>query len=213
MELYAVDCTLISPGVNVDYRIVKINQYLATSSVSLKEWRLLSSKSTVSLFTSCTKKVKFTLEISGDERFTIQNLKILEVVFDSLLHMLITSVLKVLAGTTWSIIKKIIVRRYKAIGRSFLNYAALVWTLFLCDTKWWGLQKAENNAYRITTGCVMMTNVDHLQEESGILLVRQHNMLLTRLFLMASHQHILMEDHFPDASGRISAPIIQTFRT
>ena len=61
----------------------------------------------------------------------------------------------------------------------------------------------QNNTLRIATGCVKMTNIDHLHEESQMLSVRKHNELLMKQYLIAcylpSHPnyHIVMNNPTP----------------
>ena len=83
--------------------------------------------------------------------------------------------------------KETIIATYKAVGRSLLNYAAPIWTSFLSDTQWRALQTTQNNVLRIATGCVKMTSIDHLHQESCMLIVRKHNELLTKQYLIACY--------------------------
>ena len=83
--------------------------------------------------------------------------------------------------------KETIVTIYKAIARSLLNYAATTWTSFLSDTQWRELKTSQNNALRIATGCVKMTNIDHLHEKTSMLTIKEHNKFLTKQYLIAFH--------------------------
>ena len=74
---------------------------------------------------------------------------------------------------------------YKAIGRSILNYAASVWTSFLSATKWRKLKTMENKALMIANGCMRMTNIKHLHEETKVLRVRAHNTFFKLLHVQA----------------------------
>ena len=76
---------------------------------------------------------------------------------------------------------------YKAIGRSVLNYGAPVWTPSLSATNWSGLQRAQNNALRVATGCIKLTQVSHLHQETNILPVKEHSDMLTNQFLLSMH--------------------------
>ena len=55
------------------------------------------------------------------------------------------------------------------------------------DSNWSRLQRAINNALRITTGCLKMAVVIELHQEARVLQVRQHNELISQLFAMACH--------------------------
>ena len=91
-------------------------------------------------------------------------------------------VLKALADTTWGMDKETIITIYKAIGRS--------------------LQFGPHSCV-IHNGCVKMTNIKHLHEESQMLSMRKHNELLTKQYLIAcylqSHpnHHIVMNNPTP----------------
>ena len=83
--------------------------------------------------------------MEGNIIHTVYNPKIHGVTYDNLLHfaaqatninakvMIRNNLLKALASTTWGIDKKTIITIYKAIERSFLDYAAPIWTSFLSD--------------------------------------------------------------------------------
>ena len=60
------------------------------------------------------------------------------------------------------------------------------------DTNWSWLQRAQNTALRIVTGCLKMADVAELHHEARGLPVRQHNELLSQQFAIACHlpQHI-----------------------
>ena len=64
------------------------------------------------------------------------------------------NVLKALAGSTWGCDKETLLTTYQAIGRSILSYCCPVWTPSLTDTNWSRLQRAQNSALRINTGCL-----------------------------------------------------------
>ena len=60
-----------------------------------------------------------------------------------------------------------------------------------------------NNALLITPGCVKISSINHLHEESQILSVKQHNKLLAKQYLTACYLHshpnhnIAMDDPTP----------------
>ena len=84
--------------------------------------------------------------------------------------------------TRETVTKEIIVNTYKAIGKSVVNYAAPVWTQSLSDTNWKELNVAQNAALRVATGCVLMSATTHLNQETNILPVKEHNEMLTNQF-------------------------------
>ena len=72
---------------------------------------------------------------------------------------------------------------YKAVGRSFINYAAPVWSPNLHDTNYRKIQYTQNEALRIATGCHNISSVDHLHTEAEMLKVREHSELLSAQYL------------------------------
>ena len=74
----------------------------------------------------------------------------------------------------------------KATGRAIINYAAPVWSPGLADSHWQKIQRCQNSALRIATGCTRMTMEDDLHNETKILPVRDHCQLLSAQHLLAS---------------------------
>ena len=95
--------------------------------------------------------------------------------------------LKALVGSTWGCVKKTLLTTYHAIGRSIFSYSCPIWTPSLRDTNWSRLQRAQNSALRIATGCHKMADVAELHQEARELLVRQQNELIFRQFAMSCH--------------------------
>ena len=102
------------------------------------------------------------------------------------------NVLNALAGSTWRFDKETLLTTYQAIGRSILSYYCPVRTPSLMDTNWSWLQRAQNTALRIVTGCLKMADVAELYQEARGLPVRQHNKLIFQQFAIACHlpQHL-----------------------
>ena len=57
------------------------------------------------------------------------------------------NILKALVETSWGQQKETLLMTYKAVGRSIINYAALVWS-----TNYRNIQYTQNEALRIATG-------------------------------------------------------------
>ena len=76
------------------------------------------------------------------------------------------NVLKKLDGTTWGYPNETSTNTYKAIGSSVLNYASPIWTPTLSYTNWQHLQIKQNNAMRTIIGCVKMSDITHLLDET-----------------------------------------------
>ena len=69
---------------------------------------------------------------------------------------------------------------YKAVGRSIIYYAALVWSTNLRDIN---IQHTQNEALGIATGRHKMSSVDHLHIEADIRKERAHSELLSAQYL------------------------------
>ena len=102
------------------------------------------------------------------------------------------NVLEALVDSTWGCDKETLLTTYQAISRSILSYCSLVWTPSPMDTNWCRLQRAQNYALRISTGCPKMAYVAELHQEAWELPVGQHNKLISQQFAMACHlpQHL-----------------------
>ena len=98
-----------------------------------------------------------------------------------------TSCFKALAGSTWGSDKQTLLTTYQAIGRLIRSYCCPVWTPSRRDNKWIRLQRAQNSALRITTGCLEMADVAEMHQESRELPVRHINELIFQQFAMACH--------------------------
>ncbi|XP_037811763.1 uncharacterized protein LOC119603706 [Lucilia sericata] len=201
---YADDCTIMTTGHNIDELCVLVNGYLHEihQFFTARNLQLSPAKSSTTLFTTWTKEVNLNLGIvvDGVQIPTVHHPKILGVTFDSLFtspahataitHKLRSrnKVLKALAGSTWGMDKETLLATYKTIGRSVVNYAAPVWSPSLSDTQWRNIQSCQNAALRTVTGCLQITTEHHLHEETKILPVKEHNVMLTKQFLLGCHR-------------------------
>ena len=163
---------------NITHYLTFLMDFCRNSNLRLSGHKLL-----LSLFTIWMKEVRRTLNVNAEDNIilTIRYQRILGITFDNLLHFAAhatdinanmrrrNKVLKELAGTAWGMDKETIVTTYKAIERSLLNYVAPIWISFLTDTQWRAVQTSQNNALRKATGCVKMTSIDHLHEETSML--------------------------------------------
>ena len=89
------------------------------------------------------------------------------------------NVLKALAGSTWGCDKETLLTTYQAIGRSIFSYCCPVWVPSHRDTNWCRIQRAQNSALRITTGCHKRVDVAELHQEARELPVRRQNELIS----------------------------------
>ncbi|XP_037819861.1 uncharacterized protein LOC119609216 [Lucilia sericata] len=201
---YADDCSILATGNSIDDLCGLINSYLCdlSSFFHLRNLKISPTKSSATLFTTWTKEVGLELDVivDGEKIPTVNHPKILGVTFDSLLmssaHTTAicnkmrsrNKVLKSLAGSTWGMDKETLLTTYQTIGRSVVNYAAPVWTPRVSDTQWKKLQSCQNAALRTVTGCIQMTCEEHLHDETKMLSVKEHNIMLSKQFLLGCHR-------------------------
>ena len=88
------------------------------------------------------------------------------------------SILKALAGTTWGQHKETLIVTFKAGIRSLFTYVAPIWFPNAADSNLQKLQRVQNQALRISTGCVRATSESHLHTETKVLPVKEHLSLL-----------------------------------
>ena len=201
---YADDCTSYASGPSIVPICEKLNCYLTTLHEWLEEHDLELSlgKSTVTVFTTFSQEVSMSLPIKIGQHTvpTTKNPKILGVSLDSLhtfnAHSNNTlnkirkrnSVTKALPGSGWGKKKELLTTTYKAISRYVVIYTAPIWTPALRDTHWSKLQAAQNSSLRVITGCTKMTRIDELHRETKLLPVKEHNTMLSKQFLLQTHQ-------------------------
>ena len=223
---YANNCTSYASGPTIPPICEKLNSYLTT----LYEWlekldlQLSPGKSTATDFTTFSQEVSMSLPIKIGQHTvpTTKNPKILGVTLDSLhtfnAHSNNTlnrirkrnSLLKALAGSSWGKDKEILTTTYKAISRSVVNYVAPIWTTALRHTLWSKLQAVQNSSLRVITGCTKMTHIDELHRETKLLPVKEHNTMLSRQFLLQTHQtnHPNRQGNHTDPPQRIMKPTL-----
>jgi hypothetical protein len=196
---YADDISIMSTGPRINELEDRINPYLGDVAQFLTARKLVIStaKSTVSLFTPHNKEYHHhpNILINGTQLPLEARPKILGVTFDTAFTFAphcqgIASrvrkkncILRALTGTSWGQQKETLVATYKALGRSLINYAAPVWTPVASNASFGQLQRAQNGALRTATGCVAMTGVDHLHQETSVLPVKDHSVLLSAQYL------------------------------
>jgi len=73
---------------------------------------------------------------------------------------------------------------YKALILPVMSYAAPIWFPNASVTNIGRLQRVQNEALRIITGCHKMSNISHLHAECKIMLVREHLRMLCAQFLV-----------------------------
>ena len=96
------------------------------------------------------------------------------------------NVFKALARSSWGQDKETLTITYKLVVHSTLEYAGPFWTPIISKTSWADLQKVQNQALRVATGCYLKSHVDHLHQETKVLPLQEHSSLLTKQFLASS---------------------------
>ena len=145
-------------------------------------------KSLATLFTPWTSQVNAEPQtyINNIPVPTIKRPKILGVTFDPLFtftpHVTEIAgrassrfqVLKALTGTSWGQDKETILLTFKAIIKPVLSYAAPIWFPVACQSNIDKLQRIQNQALQIATGCIFKSNIQHLHSESEVLPLSDH---------------------------------------
>ena len=75
------------------------------------------------------------------------------------------NLLKALAGTSWELEKETLLMIYKAVGRSIINYAALICSPNLHDANYRKIQYTQKEALRISTSCHNMSSITYTQKQ------------------------------------------------
>ena len=215
---YADDSNVLNSGKKLEPICAELNTYLATltSWFKTRNLSLSAPKSSATVFTTFGNEMSRVLpiEIDGTVVPTVKTPKILGVTYDNLMTFSHhakqlkdrvakrTNVLKSLAGTSWGKDKEVLLTTHKAISGSIINYCAPIWTPPLSETSWSGLQAEQNAALRVTTGCVKMSQVSHLHNETKMMPVREHCDMLSKQFLLATRK----PDHPNHQSTQLTPP-------
>lgn len=170
-----------------------------TEFLESRDLMVSPEKSTATLFTPDTHEFKVdpTVFIKGVAVPVERRPKLLGVTFDTMYcfgpHIEKTvnkvksklNILKSLTGTDWGQNKEIMLTTYKAICRSNLEYGSHIWSPIITPTNWDKLQRLQNCALRIATGCLQMSSIDHLHQESKVLQVKEHCTMIRKQYLAA----------------------------
>ena len=200
---YADDISIYIQGTNVITLSSTVNKYLNTLAAYLEERNLIISpeKSTATWFTPASAEANTEPEISikGKSVKLDKNPKLLGITFDTMFcfgpHIRNTiskakkkmNILKSLAGSSWGCDKEVILLIYKSIVRSVLEYGSQIWSPILKPTHWKNLQIIQNQAMRIATGCLTMSAINHLHNETLLLPVKIHCDMKNKQYAVACH--------------------------
>ena len=201
---YADDSTGLNSGPKIEPLCEELNEYLdvLNSWFTSRNLFISPSKSSATLFTTFSNEASLDLPIfiNGEKVPTKKDPVILGVTLDPLLSFKThttklkdkvnkrNNVLKALAGSSWGKEKETLLTTFKATSQSLLNYCAPIWSPGLSDTNWRELQAAQNSALRTATGCVKMTDQDHLHTETKTMPVESHCNMLTKQFCLATYR-------------------------
>jgi len=204
---YADDITILSSHKQHKQAQAQIQPYLEQihSWTQHNQLTLNATKTQTTLFTPdpAEYSTTLTLKIQNTELPTTRNPKILGVTFDPKLtysqHIKQTTqkakqtlkVIKALTSTHWGKTKETLLHTYKTITRPVLEYSNTVWSPITSDTNINSLQKIQNTALRVATGCTQDTNIQHLHDETQILPLKQH----LKLHASQYRQKTLHPDH------------------
>ena len=94
--------------------------------------------------------------------------------------------LHALAGKGWGCQKELLLRTYKIYIEPSVNYAAAVWSPNASSSSLESIQKVQNAALRIATGCYSNTTVEDLHLEAKVPLVADHLEMLGAQYLASS---------------------------
>ena len=94
--------------------------------------------------------------------------------------------LRALAGTSWGCSKETLLRTYKTYISPSLNFAAAVWSTNASPSSIEKLQRVQNSALRIATGCHVAASDAALHTEAKVMPVDAHLAMLSSQFLLSS---------------------------
>ena len=94
-----------------------------------------------------------------------------------------TRLLRAMAGSTWGSSKETLITLWKSYLAPSINYGAPIWFPNASPSAIMRLQRAQNKALRVITGCHASASHDHLHQETLILPVSEHLSLICAQFL------------------------------
>ena len=94
--------------------------------------------------------------------------------------------MKATASSTWGAAKETLAITYKGLMKSTLNYAAPIWAPNASSSSFLRLQKVQNAALRLATGCHAITPIQHLHQGMQEIPLEPHAHMLGAQFLAAA---------------------------
>ena len=201
-SLFADDITIFDSAVD----ITELETQLSRDLEKISDWAasikldISAPKSSFTLFSPSTHEYNYHPQVTMDGAVVPlnKNPKILGVVFDPLFtfspHVKEVvkaadqrkRIVKALAGTSWGQDSDTLILTYKALIRSKIDYAAPVWKPNLKPSSLNRLQRIQNCALRLATGCHLKSDWRHLHNEAKLLSVGEHCDLLSALYLTSA---------------------------
>ena len=71
-----------------------------------------------------------------------------------------------------------------------MNYASGVWTPNVANSHWQKLEARQNDALRCATGCLRMTGIDHLRNETQCIPIKDHCRMLATWHARSFKNHL-----------------------
>ena len=94
--------------------------------------------------------------------------------------------LRALAGSGWGCQKEVLLRAYKTYVEPCINYAAPIWAPNVSASSISLIQRIQNRALRIATGCHMASSLSHIHQEAKFAFASDHLSMLCSQFLASS---------------------------
>ena len=195
---YADDITMYSQDNDYRCAVSRINNYLEQINEYLESKQLYASpaKCSALLISPWSKEWSQHLgvKLGQSEIPTVKELKLLGVLLDngfnfgkhvekvSNIASKRNSVIKALTTPSSGLQKEGLTSIYKALTRSTLNYAAPARCLQVPRSGWEKLERRQNEAMRAITGCIKMSDIDHLRHETRCIPIESHCKLLAAQF-------------------------------
>ena len=156
----------------------------------------------MTLFTPWTKQVNQQLDVKIDDVVipTVKCPRLLGVIFDPMFTFSQHSasiarrassrlnILRALSDTSFGKDKECLVLSFKAFIRTLFDYCTPIVYPIYSPSSIERLQRVQNKALRLATGCHSAAAVDHLHSETGVLPVKDHLHLLSSQFLARALQ-------------------------
>ena len=202
---YADDLTIASQHPSVDTAASNLQQYMSLLEgwLTANRMQVSAPKSAITLITPWNQEYGMEPRVTlfGSPIPVAPTSKILGVTLDQGLtfrpHVVDVNtrarsrlkVMKALSSTTFSHTKESLTALYKQFIRPVMTYASMAWTPDLATTHVRTLQRTQNAALRIATGCTKTSPVHHLHAETSVLPLRAHmDMRGTQFYAAASNR-------------------------